>query len=73
MKAKFNKVQNVVVDSDIVFGSEQVLRYLTLVDRRIFIIMHSGIDWRPEYEQELKDIDAEISILRELKERGRRK
>lgn len=44
----------------------QVLRYIDLVDRRVFIIMHSGIDWKPEYEQELVDIDREISSLRRL-------
>lgn len=44
----------------------QVLRYLELTDRRIFIILHSGIDWQPEYEQELKDIDREIAILRKV-------
>lgn len=44
----------------------QVLRYIDLVDRRVFIIMHSGIDWKPEYEQELVEIDREISSLRRL-------
>jgi len=48
------------------FGMEQVTRYLRLLDRRMYIVMHSGIDWKPEYEQELNDIDSEISVLREL-------
>ncbi len=48
------------------FGVEQVTRYLTLVDRRLYILLHSGVDWKPEYEKELADIDKEISVLREL-------
>ncbi len=53
------------------FGVEQVTRYLTLVDRRLYILMHSGVDWKPEYEKELADIDKEISVLRELMETAR--
>lgn len=47
------------------FGMEQVTRYLRLLDRRMYIVMHSGADWKPEYEQELEEIDNEISVLRE--------
>lgn len=49
-----------------VLTDSQVLHYIDLVDRRVFIIMHSGIDWKPEYEQELAEIDREISSLRRL-------
>lgn len=45
---------------------EQVTRYLKLLDRRMYIVMHSGVDWKPEYEQEMYDIDKELSELREL-------
>lgn len=43
---------------------EDVLEYLRLLDRRIFIVMHSGIDWQPEYEQELVEIDQKLAALR---------
>lgn len=42
---------------------DQVLRYLTLVERRLFIIMHSGISWKPEYADELEAIDQELAVL----------
>lgn len=46
-------------------GEKEILRYLFLVDRRLDIIS-SGINWKPEYEEELKGIDTELSYLREL-------
>lgn len=49
-----------------IMTQEQVLRYLDLVDRRLFIVMHSGVDWKPEYEKELADIDKEISYFRKI-------
>lgn len=48
------------------FGMEQVTEYLKLLDRRMYIVMHSGADWQPEYGQELEEIDKKISALREL-------
>lgn len=45
---------------------EQVIRYLFLVERRLFILMHSGVDGLPEYEQELADIDKELLELRKI-------
>lgn len=45
-------------------SQDQVLSYLSLVERRCFILMHSGIDWKPEYAQELQDIDSQIAELR---------
>lgn len=33
---------------------KEVCRYLELVDRRLFILIHSGIDWKPEYTPELE-------------------
>ncbi|WP_349674366.1 hypothetical protein [Lacrimispora sp.] len=44
----------------------EVIRYLALVDRRMFIIEHSGISWRPEYEPELESIDQELAKLRKV-------
>lgn len=43
-----------------------VTQYLALVDRRMFIIEHSGISWRPEYEQELESVDQELAKLRKV-------
>lgn len=45
---------------------KQVARYTELVLRRMFIILHSGSDWKPEYEEELKQIDKELEKLRHL-------
>lgn len=44
---------------------KDVLRYLYLVDRRLTILT-SGVNWKPEYETELKDIERELSELRFL-------
>ncbi len=51
-------------DKLITLSEEQVTRYLQLTDRRMFIIMHSGASWKPEYAQELEEIDQEIAVLR---------
>lgn len=45
---------------------KEVCRYLGLVDRRLFIIIHSGIDWKPEYALELEAIDRELARLKEM-------
>ena len=39
---------------------------MELVNRRSFIVIHSGIDWLPEYETELETIDQERAELRIL-------
>lgn len=46
----------------------KIARYTALADRRQHIIMHSGQNWQPEWEQELKDIDKELAELRPLVE-----
>ena len=46
--------------------AEEVLKYIQLVSRKSFIICHSGNDWKPEYEIEMKQIDQELSLLRPL-------
>ena len=38
---------------------KEVSRYLELVERRLFILTHSGTDWRPEYGVALARIDQE--------------
>lgn len=45
---------------------EQVLRYIKLVDRKLQIILNSGINWLPHYAQEMEDIDKEIGKLRQV-------
>ncbi len=49
-------------------SEQQVLRYLHLVDRRLYIILNSGINWQPEYGTELDEIDRELMELREVVE-----
>jgi hypothetical protein len=44
---------------------KDILRYLDLVDRRLQILLHSGVQWKPEYAKEMEDIDREIPQLRE--------
>lgn len=46
----------------------KIARYTALVDRRQYIIMHSGENWQPEYEDELREIDRELAELRLLVE-----
>lgn len=47
----------------------QVLRYIYLAYRKSFIICHSGIEWKPEYEDEMKRINQELALLRPLVEK----
>lgn len=49
-------------------SEQQILRYLYLVDRRLYIILNSGINWQPEYGPELVGIDRELMELREVVE-----
>lgn len=55
-----------------IMTDQQVLRYLELVDRLLWINLHSGVDWRPEYEAELEAVRAELAVLRPLVETERR-
>lgn len=43
-----------------------ISRYLYLVDRKLKILVNSGVNWKPEYEDELQQIDKELSKLRVL-------
>lgn len=47
-------------------NASQVTRYIELVNRRLYILMHSGIDWKPEYAAEFETIDKEIAELRKV-------
>lgn len=48
---------------------EEVRRYMELVDRKSFILLHSGASWKPEYAAELKDVDRELTGLRGIIDR----
>ena len=42
---------------------KEVSQYISLVNRRLFILLHCGRDWKPEYGAELAVIDQEIASL----------
>ena len=46
--------------------AEQVQQYIKLANRKSFIICHSGNDWKPEYEEELQQINQEHAKRKEL-------
>lgn len=52
-------------------SDKQVLKYLQLVDRRLYILLNSGINWKPEYGPELEKIDKELAKLQETLETAR--
>lgn len=54
-------------------SEHQILRYLELLDRRLYIILHSGLDWKPEYETELEEIDKELVELRKVVDTAHKK
>lgn len=43
-----------------------ITRYLVLVDRRMFLIEHSGVSWRPEYGPELEYLNQELAKFRKV-------
>lgn len=44
----------------------QVVEYISLVDRRLQILINSGINWKPEYEAEMRAIDKRLAELKTL-------
>ena len=46
--------------------ADEVLRYIQLVRRKMYILTHNGIEWLPEYEGELQQINQELALLRPL-------
>lgn len=46
--------------------ARQVRRYIDLVNRRMQILEHCGVDWKPEYGLELNLIEKELADLRSL-------
>lgn len=55
-----------------IMTDQQVLRYLELVDRLLWIMRHSGVDWKPEYEEEGDAIRRELVALKILVDLERR-
>lgn len=47
-------------------NKHDVSKYIDLLHRRTFILLHSGIDWKPEYKTELRQINQELALLRPL-------
>ena len=46
--------------------ADEVLRYILLARRKMYILTHNGIEWLPEYEEELQQINQELALLRPL-------
>lgn len=44
----------------------EVIRYVNAVHLRMHILLHSGIDWKPEYDQMLEKANKELAELRPL-------
>ena len=55
-----------------IMTDQQVLRYLELVDRLLWINLHCGVDWKPEYGPELEAVRTELAELRPMVEEERR-
>ncbi len=55
--------------------NEQNIRYRQLTDRRIFLLLHSGIGFKKEYLPELEAVNQEMKELRAVIdwEHGKRK
>ena len=45
--------------------TNEVLKYIQLASR-IYILTHNGVEWLPEYEEELQQINQELALLRPL-------
>ena len=63
------------LEGDGAMTQTQVLRYLELVERKLYIFSHSGVSWKPEYNEEMEQINQELEELVPLveAERGKRK
>lgn len=44
----------------------EVSRYINAVHMKMYILLHSGIDWKPEYDQMLEAANKELAELRPL-------
>lgn len=44
----------------------EVSRYINAAHTKMYILTHSGIDWKPEYGQMLEEVNTELAELRPL-------
>lgn len=44
----------------------EVSRYINAAHTKMYILLHSGIDWKPEYDQMLEKANKELAELRPL-------
>ena len=44
----------------------EVSRYINAVHTQMWVLRHSGIDWKPEYDQVLEAVNKELAELRRL-------
>ncbi|GLG06164.1 hypothetical protein ACI3DN_12475 [Sellimonas catena] len=51
---------------------KEMNRYLSLVNRLMWIMDHSGVSWKPEYAEEAEQIRKELKELRPIIEEARR-
>ena len=43
--------------------ADEVLRYIQLASRKMYILTHNGVEWFSEYEEELQQINQELALL----------
>lgn len=51
---------------------KEMNRYMSLVNKLMWIMDHSGVSWRPEYAEEAEQIRKELKELRPIIEEARR-
>ena len=44
----------------------EVRRYINAVHMKTYVLLHYGIDWKPEYDQMLEEANKELVELRPL-------
>lgn len=44
----------------------EVSRYINAVHMKMYVLLHSGIDWKPEYAQMLEKANEDLAELRPL-------
>ena len=44
----------------------EVKRYIDAVHTKTWILLHSGVDWKPEYGELMEEVNKELAELRPL-------
>lgn len=52
---------------------QETNRYMSLVNRLMWIMDHSGVSWQPEYADEAEKIRKELKELRPIIEEAKKK